>query len=92
MCRPELRSPPSHCTVEAEDLALLAERKSNGLAAEADVWSSIWASMLRVNVAPVAKVSMAVPVDAHNVNHEAIQLRTPLQAVDLADTGSARCH
>ena len=38
--------------------------------------------MLRVNVAPVAKVSMAVPVNAHNVNHEAIQLRTPLQAVD----------
>ena len=48
--------------------------------------------MLRVNVAPVAKVSMAVPVDALNVNHEAIQVRTPLQAVDLADTGSARCH
>ena len=48
--------------------------------------------MLRVDSAPVAKVSMAVPVDAHNVNHEAIQVRTPLQAVDLADTGSARCH
>ena len=78
--------------VEAEDLALLAEREYNVLAADADVWSSIWASMLRVNVAPVAKVSMAAPVDAHNVNHEAIQLRTPLQAVDLADAGSARCH
>ena len=35
---------------------------------------------------------MAAPVDASNVHHAAIQVRTPLQVVDLADTASARCH